>query len=70
MSEFKEYVLSKPLKTVVKLNYLKSCLVGEAYDLIKHYTHGSQLTDALEQLEQSYNKAELIVAEFYRNLKD
>ena len=43
MSEFKEYVLSKPLKTVVKLNYLKSCLVGEAYDLIKHYTHGNQL---------------------------
>ena len=28
MSEFKEYVLSKPLKTVVKLNYLKSCLLG------------------------------------------
>ena len=63
MSEFKEYVLSKPLKTVVKLNYLKSCLVGEAYDLIKHYTHGSQLTDALEQLEQTYNKAEFIVSE-------
>ena len=69
MSEFKEYVLSKPLKTVVKLNYLKSCLLGEAYDLIKHYTHGSQLTDALAQLEQSYNKAEFIVAEVYRNLK-
>ena len=69
MSEFKEYVLSKPLKTVVKLNYLKSCLVGEAYDLIKHYTHGSQLTDALEQLEQTYNKAEFIVSEVYRNLK-
>ena len=69
MSEFKEYVLSKPLKTVVKLNYLKSCLLGEAYDLIKHYTHGSQLTDALAQLEQSYDKAEFIVAEVYRNLK-
>ena len=30
MSEFKEYVLSKPLKTVIKLNYLKSCLLGGA----------------------------------------
>ena len=69
MSEFKEYVLSKPLKTVVKLKYLKSCLVGEAYDLIKHDTHGSQLTDALEQLEQTYNKAEFIVSEVYWNLK-
>ena len=69
MAELKEYVLSKPLKTVVKLNYLKYCLMGEVYDLVKSYTHGNQLTDALETLEHTYNKSEFIVSEFFRNLK-
>ena len=69
MAEFKEYVLSKPLKTVVKLSHLKSCLMGEAYDLVKSYTHGNQLTDALETLEHSCNKSEFIVSEVDRNSK-
>ena len=47
IEEFKQYVLTRPLKPVVKLNYLKTCLGGEALELVKHYTHAEPLTDAL-----------------------
>ena len=48
IDEFKEYCLSKPLKPIVKLNHLKSCVGGDALELIKNYTHGSHLPEALE----------------------
>ena len=69
MDELKEYILTRPLKPVVKLNHLKTYLGGEALDLIKSYTHGSQLNEALETLENAYNKPDFIISEVYRNLK-
>ena len=48
IDEFKQFILTRPLKPVVKLNHLKTCLGGDALDIVKNYTHGSQLNDALE----------------------
>ena len=63
MDEYASYVLARSLRAVVKVNYLKSCLGGEAYELVKSYTHGNQLNDAVEALEQNYNTADFIVSE-------
>ena len=69
MDEFKEYCLSKPLKQVVKLNHLKTVVGGDALELIKNFTHGSQLPEALETLENAFSKPEFIVSEIYKNIK-
>ena len=69
IEEFTEFILSRPLSPLVKLNYLKSCLLGEAYDLVKSYTMGSQLNEALSVLEEHYQKPDFVIAEVYRNLK-
>ena len=50
IDEFKLYVLSRPLKPLIKLNHLKSCVKGEAYQLVKSFNHAEQLNDALEAL--------------------
>ena len=42
---------------------------GEALDLIKNFTHGSQLPEALESLENAYSKPEFVVAEIYKTIK-
>ena len=68
IDEFKQFILTRPLKPVVKLNHLKTCLGGDALDIVKNYTHGSQLNDALEALENAYNKPDFIISEVYRNL--
>lgn len=69
MDEFREYVITRPLKPVVKLNYLKTCLGGEALELVRCYTHGDQLNQALAALENAFNKPDFIISEIYRNLK-
>lgn len=69
MEEFTENVLSKPLKPLIKLNYLKSSVTGEAKELLAKYTLGSQLSEALTSLENQYSKPEFVLAEIYRSLK-
>ena len=61
--------MSKPLKPIVKLNHLKSCVGGDALELIQNYTHGSQLPEALESLENAYSKPDFVVSEIYKTLK-
>lgn len=55
IDEFKQYVLTRPLKPVIKLNHQKSCMGCDALDLIKSYTHGDHLNEDLETLENAYN---------------
>ena len=69
MTEFEEYVLQKPLKDLLKLNLLKSSVLGEARELISKYTLGSQLKEALNTLQNQYSKPEFVLAEIYRSLK-
>ena len=69
MEEFEEYVLQKPLKDFVKLNLLKSSVLGEARELISKYTLGSQLKEALNTFQNQYSKPEFVLAEIYRSLK-
>ena len=69
IDEFKEFCLSKPLKPIVKLNHLKTVVGGDALDLIKNFTHGSQLPEALESLENAFSKPEFVVAEIYKTIK-
>ena len=38
-------------------------------DLIKNFTHGSQLPEALESLENAYSKPESVVSEIYKTIK-
>ena len=54
---------------MLKLNHLKTCLAGEALELVRCYTHGDQLNEALEALENAFNKPDFIISEIYRNLK-
>ena len=69
IDEFKQYVLARPLKNVVKLNHLKSYLGGDALDLVKSYTHGDQINEALGTLQNAYNKPDFVISEVYCNLK-
>ena len=57
------------MKDLAKLAYLKKSLGGEAFDAVRIYSHGDQLTDALKVLQNLYAKPELIVAEIYSNLR-
>ena len=69
INHFKENVLTKNLKTSMKLEVLKQSLGGEAYDAIKLYTQGEQLLEALKVLDDRYARSEYIIAEIYNNLK-
>lgn len=53
----------------MKLNQLKVSLGGDALELIQNYTHGSQLLEPLQTLENAYSKPEFIVSELYKALK-
>ena len=66
IDEFKEYCLSKPLKPIVKLNFLKASVGGDALELIQNYTHGTQLSEALETLENAFSKPDFVVSEIYK----
>ena len=70
MEEFTEVVLTKPLKPLMKLNYLKNSVTGEAKQLLANYTLGNQLNDALAALENNYSKPEFVIAEVYRSIKN
>ena len=67
---FTEAVLRKDMKDIVKLDYLKKSVAGEALDAIRAYTHGDQLQEALKVLQDLYSKPQLIVAEVYSNLRN
>ena len=69
IDEFKLYVLSRPLKALIKLNHLKACLKGDALDIVKNFNHGDQLQDALTALENAFSKPDFVIAEIYKNLK-
>ena len=69
IDEFKLYVLSRPLKPLIKLNHLKQCLKGDALDLVKSFNHSEQLQDALTALENAYSKPDFVIGEIYKNLK-
>ena len=58
------------MKDLVKLDYLKKSVAGEALDAIRAYSHGDQLQEALKVLQQLYAKPQLIVAEVYSNLRN
>ena len=69
IDEFKLYVLSRPLKPIIKLNHLKQCLKGDALDLVKSFNHSEQLPDALTALENAYSKPDFVIGEIYKSLK-
>lgn len=69
MEEYREFVLSKPLRPLIKLRHLHSSVEGEALKLIKSYTLGDQLTVVIQVLENAYSKPDLVMAEIYRNIK-
>ena len=69
IDEFKLYVMSRPLKPLIKLNHLKTCLKGDALDLVKSFNHSDQLQDALAALENAYSKPDFVIGEIYKNLK-
>ena len=69
IDEFKLYVLSRPLKALIKLNHLKACLKGDALDIVENFNHGDQLQDALTALENAFSKPDFVIGEIYKNLK-
>ena len=69
IDEFKLYVLSRPLKPLIKLNHLKQCLKGDALDLVKSFNMSEQLPDALTALENAYSKPDFVIGEIYKSLK-
>ena len=68
IDEFKLDVQSRPLKPLIKLNHLKSCVKGDAYQLIKSFNHAEQLNGALEALKNTYSKPDFVISEIYKNL--
>ena len=69
MEEFREFILAKPIPPLIKLRSLHASVEGEALKMIKMYTLGDQLTSAIQVLENTYNKPNLVVAEVYRYIK-
>ena len=67
IDEFKLYVLSRPLKSLIKLNHLKACLKGDALNVVKNFNHVDQLQDALTSLENVFSKTDFVIVEIYKN---
>ena len=61
--------MSRPLKPLIKLNHLKTCLKGDALDLVKSCNLSEQLQDNLTALENAYSKPNFVIGEIYKNLK-
>ena len=66
IDEFKLYVLSRPLKPLIKLNHLKACLKGDALDVVKNFNHDDQLQDALTALENAFSKPDFVIGKIYK----
>ena len=52
--ELKFYVISRPVKPLIKVNDRKSFVKDDALQLIKSFHQAEQSTDALEALENAY----------------
>ena len=48
---------------------MKASVGGDALELVQNYTHGSQLSEALETLENAFSKPDFVVSEIYKSLK-
>ena len=69
IDEFKLYILSTPLKPLIKLINLKTWVKGDARDPIKSFNHAEKLNDDSDALENAYSKPDFVTTEIYKNPK-
>ena len=60
-TEFTELVLDKQYSDSTKLRYLKQYLEGEALDCVKNYHSETELSTALNALDNQYGRAEMVI---------
>ena len=68
-TEFTELVLDKQYSDSTKLRYLKQYLEGEALDCVKNYHSGTELSTALNALDNQYGRAEMVIRECIKSIQ-
>ena len=67
--ELNELVLSKPYSDSTKLRYLKQYLESDAKEIIKNYHSGTELRTALNALEETYGRSDMVIRETLKSIQ-
>ena len=67
--ELSELVLSKPYSDSTKLRYLKQYTESDAKDIIKNYHSGTELRAALNALEETYGRSDMVIRETLKSIQ-
>ena len=67
--ELNELVLSKPYSDSTKLRYLKQYVEADAKEIIKNYHSGTELRTALNALEETYGRSDMVVRETLKSIQ-
>ena len=67
--ELNELVLSKPYSDSTKLRYLKQYVEGDAKEIIKNYHSGTELKTALNALEETYGRSDMVIRETLKSIQ-
>ena len=62
-------VLSKPYSDSTKLRYLKQYTDAEAKEIIKNYHSGTELRAALNALEETFGRSDMVVRETLKSIQ-
>ena len=67
--ELNELVLSKPYSDSTKLRYLKQYVENDAKEIIKNYHSGTELRTALNALEETYGRSDMVIRETLKGIQ-
>ena len=67
--ELNELVLSKPYSDSTKLRYLKQYTEADAKGIIKNYHSGTELRTALNALEETYGRSDMVIRETLKSIQ-
>ena len=66
--ELSELVLSKPYSDSTKLRYLKQYVESDAREIVKNYHSGTELRTALNALEETYGRSDMVIRETLKSI--
>ena len=67
--ELSELVLSKPYSDSTKLRYLKQYVESDAREIVKNYHSGTELRTALNALEETYGRSDMVIRETLKSIQ-
>ena len=67
--ELNELVLSKPYSDSTKLRYLKQYVDNDAKEIVKNYHSGTELRTALNALEETYGRSDMVIRETLKSIQ-